>query len=100
MRIPLRNAGACLVLVGATAGLAGCHAAPLVVIDDVTGEEHPMADLSRVHFQVRLVPGAAGASPTAHGAVDVYCTTTGGTATPGADYVSLTGGRCGTIAAG
>jgi hypothetical protein len=88
-----------VVLVG-TLTLAGCHPAPLVVIDDVTGGEHPMAEFSKVRFQVRLVPGAAGAPTTSHNTVEVYCTTTGGTATAGADYVSLTGGRCATIAAG
>jgi hypothetical protein len=56
--------------------------------------------MSKVRFQVRLVPGAPGASPTSHNDVEVYCTTVGGTATAGVDYVSLTGGRCATIAAG
>jgi hypothetical protein len=96
----LRSVSVGLVLIGAALVLSGCHPAPLVVIDDVTGMEHPMAERSIVRFQVRLVPGAAGASPTAHNDVEVYCTTKGGTATPGADYISLTGGRCATIPAG
>jgi hypothetical protein len=96
----LRTVGVGLVIACGTLSLAGCHPAPKVVIDDVTGMEHPMLERSKVRFQVRLVPGAPGASPTSHNAVDVYCTTVGGTATPGADYVSLTGGKCATIAAG
>jgi hypothetical protein len=96
----LRSAGVGFVLAVAAFSLAGCQPAPLVVIDDVTGMEHPMAERSIVRFQVRLVPGAAGASPNARNDVEVYCTTVGGTATPGADYISLTGGRCATIPKG
>ncbi len=100
MPFPLRTAGVGLLLLGGTLTMTGCHPPPRAVIDDVTGGEHPMQEFSKVRFQVRLVPGAAGASPTAHNAVEVYCTTTGGTATAGVDYVSLTGGRCATIATG
>jgi Calx-beta domain len=95
-----RALGFGLALLVGTLTLAGCHPAPLVVIDDVTGGEHPMAEFSKVRFQVRLVPGAPGASNTSHNSVEVYCTTVGGTATAGADFVSLTGGRCATIAPG
>lgn len=100
MRTSLRPAFVGLSLLGATLMLAGCHPGPLVVMDDVTGGEHPMAEFSKVRFQVRLVPGAPGATPTSHNPIDVYCTTVSGTATNGVDYVAMTDKHCGTIPAG
>jgi hypothetical protein len=85
---------AAVAAIGALA-LTGCHPTPLVSVADTTGREGGFAT-----FPVRLIANGAGNSPVAHNDVELYCTTTDGTATSPADYVGMSDQRCGTIAKG
>ena len=88
---------AALVLAGTAAlALSSCHPPPRISVADALGTE-----VSReVVFPVTLNANGASNPRTSHVDVHLFCTTTGGSATPVLDFVPWAGQECGVIEAG
>jgi hypothetical protein len=95
MRRSTKLAVPALMLTVLAFALTGCHPRPLVSMADAAAREG-----EPISFPVRLESNGAGNPNTAHGDVKLYCTTSDGSATAGADYLGQSDAHCGTIRAG
>jgi len=88
---------AALVLAGAAAlALSACHPPPRISVADALGTEVTR----EVVFPVTLNASGASNPRTSHVDVQLFCTTTAGTATSVVDFVPWAGQQCGVIDAG